>query len=163
MSERLNQIIKQFKDIQDGLLWMGENFEKKIQKIKDNEVFIRPEPSIHSIAELIAHLTAWRKDALHKITTGKGHLVDGMPENWPTNTQLKEMGWDTIWKEHLKSRSSFVNLLEKKQDSFLNETYFDPEFNGNYPYSFAIEGILHHEIYHLGQIGLVVKLLKEKN
>ncbi|MGB5318045.1 MAG: DinB family protein, partial [Eudoraea sp.] len=90
-------------------------------------------------------------------------LVDEMPENWPTNTQLKEKGWDTIWKEHLKSRSSFVNLLEKKQDSFLNETYFDPEFKGNYPYSFAIDGILHHEIYHLGQIGLVVKLLKEKN
>ena len=82
MSDRLKQIIKQFKDIQDGPLWMGENFEKKIQKLKGVEVFIRPEPSIHSIAELIAHLTAWRKDAILKITTGKGHLLDEMPENW---------------------------------------------------------------------------------
>jgi hypothetical protein len=52
-------------------------------------------------------------------------------------------------------------LLQSKDDQFLDEHYYDIDFKGTYPYSFAIEGMLHHDIYHLGQMGLVIKLIKE--
>jgi len=45
--------------------------------------------------------------------------------------------------------------------NFLTEEYYDTDFKGNYQYLFVIEGMIHHDIYHLGQIGIVIKLLKE--
>ncbi|WP_276391271.1 DinB family protein [Eudoraea chungangensis] len=161
MSNRLNQLLKQYKDIQNAKLWMGENYERKIKKIEEDKMFIRPYPSLHSVAEIIAHLNAWRKDAILKITKGEGVLKEEMTENWPSMVSLKEKGWPELWREHLRGREEFIQSLQNKEDSFLEETYYDQDFKGRYPYSFLIEGTLAHEIYHLGQLGIVIKLIKE--
>ena len=115
---------------------------------------------MHSVAEILAHSTAWRIDAVVKIKTGKGELTEASDLDWPDLDLLKEKGWELIYKEYVDSVDSLIRLLEEKDDDFLDEIYSDPEFNGNFPYSFTVYGIFQHDIYHLGQIGLVVSMLK---
>ena len=52
---------------------------------------------------------------------------------------------------------------KSKDDEFLNEQYYDTDFKDNYEYRFVINGMPHHEIYHLGQLGIIIKYLKENN
>lgn len=158
----VNHIIRQLLQLQKGKLWMGDNFETKINSITAQEAFTRPSPTMHSVAELIAHLTAWNNDAILKIRNRKGELRDNDEQNWPDNDNLKKAGWSTIIRDYQDSMSQVVHLLKDKNDSFLKEKYYDQDFKGEFDYSFAIDGIVHHNIYHWGQIGIVIKLVKER-
>ena len=161
MKALVNNIIKQLNDVQEGRIWIGENFNKKLNAISEEEAFTRPMPSLHSIAEIMAHLTAWRKETVLKINTGTGRLTDDSPENWQTNDKLKQIGWEKIKQAYQNSLTELVNLIQNREDDFLSETYFDADFKGRYNYLFVIEGMLHHDIYHLGQIGILTKMIKQ--
>ena len=158
----LSYIIQQLLEIQHAKLWMGDNFERKINSITEKEAFTKPSLTMHSVAELIAHLTAWNKDTMLKIRDGMGQLRDNDDQNWSDNDQLKKIGWNTIIQDYRKSLSEVIDLLRDKDDSFLKEKYYDQDFKGKFDYSFAVDGMLHHHIYHLGQMGIIIKLIKEQ-
>jgi hypothetical protein len=158
----VDHIIMQLLDLQNGKLWMGDNFAVKINAITEDEAFVKPLPTMHSVAELIAHLTAWNNDAILKINTGTGRLRDNDADNWPDNGSLKEVGLKGLLNRYSDSVNQIVLLLKTKDDLFLKERYFDQDFDGEFDMAFLIEGIVHHCIYHLGQIGIVIKLIKGK-
>jgi uncharacterized damage-inducible protein DinB len=157
----INHLIQQLREIYNGKLWMGDTFQKKIHSITGDEAFTRPLPNLHSPAELISHLTAWRKDAISKIQEGKGQLLDTSPSNWMPNSELMKIGWRQLIQEYEESLLAIIDLLQNKSDTFLEEKYEDQDYQGVYNYSFLVNGILHHDLYHLGQLGIVIKLIKE--
>lgn len=157
----IDHIINELRDIQEQKNWMGTNFNEKLNLINEDEAFIRPIPHLHSVAEIISHLTVWRKDAILKITTAKGSMTDDCEENWLPNNKLKQTGWNKIISDHRQSLSELTELLQTKEDDFLYEKYYDTDFKSNYEYKFVIFGMLHHDIYHLGQLGIIIKFLKQ--
>ena len=114
---------------------------------------------MHSVAEIISHLTTWRKETHIKIKTGKGSITDSHPSNWQSNDVLKRMGKGQLVMQYRKSLLPIIELLRTKNDTFLQETYFDTDFKDYYSYQFVIKGMLHHDVYHLGQIGLLKNLM----
>ena len=162
MNYLIKNIIQQLEDVQNGKLWIGSTFESKLNELNENFVFLRPIENLHSVAEIISHLTLWRKETILKIQTGKGSKTDDSAENWLTNDQLEILGWASIKSEYDKTLSELIDLLKSKDDKFLNEKYYDTDFKGNYEYRFVVNGMLHHDIYHLGQLGIIIKYLKEK-
>ncbi len=162
MNILINHIIEQLIEIQNEKIWIGSSYESKLNGIDDNLVFVRPINDLHSIAEIISHLTLWRKETILKIQTGKGSKTDDCEENWLTNDKLELMGWQYIKSEYDKTLIELINVLKSKDDKFLNNEYYDTDFKGNYKYSFVINGMLHHDIYHLGQLGIIIKYLKKQ-
>jgi len=162
MRALIENIIQQLEDVQNGKLWIGSSFDSKLNHIDENLVFLRPMESLHSVAEIISHLTLWRRETILKIQTGRGSKTDDCEENWLTNDQLKKKGWNHIKSAYDDTLSELIMLLKSKDDTFLNELYFDTDFKGDYEYSFVINGMLHHDIYHLGQLGIIIKHLKQK-
>lgn len=163
MNARIKEITIQFHNLHRGRNWFGQSYQVKLQDLDEENYFQQPYPGVHSVAELIAHGTAWRKDVIHKISTGKGELTEANENDWPDLEGLKEKGWEAIFEEYLESVDSLIHLLKKEEDAFLEKLYYDPEFDGNYPLGFTIYGILQHDLYHLGQLGLVIRMLKEKD
>lgn len=161
MDSIIKDIVQHLHAIHRGRNWFGQSYQTKLQDLDPELYFTRPNADVHSVAELIAHGTAWRKDAAIKIQTGQGTLTEASDEDWPTLEILEEKGWEQIYKEYTDSVDALIHLLEEKDDTFLDETYTDPEFNGEFPFSFAIHGIVQHDLYHLGQLGLVCKMLAE--
>ncbi len=153
----IDNLIGQFRDIRSGPLWMGENYETKLSGIRDDMPFTRPGPGMHCPAEVLAHLTAWRRDALLKIENGKGRLRDHDTENWPAVAELREKGWAQILREFDESLEAVLDLLQQRDDAFLQESYFDQDYGGEYPYAYLVYGLLHHDLYHLGQLGIILK------
>jgi len=48
-----------------------------------------------------------------------------------------------------------IQLIEGRDDSYLDTVFQD----SGYTFKYLIEGIIQHDIYHLGQIGIVLKLI----
>ena len=142
---------------------MGSSFAHKLAGLDETLVFERPLDHLHSVAEIISHLTFWRREALLKIKTGQGSKMDDDPENWLPNDVLQQKGWNQIKKEYDATLNELIASLQDKEDSFLSEIYYDTDFKGEYPYSFLINGMLHHDVYHLGQLGIIIKFLNGKN
>ncbi|MEP0266820.1 DinB family protein [Dokdonia sp.] len=162
MNTKIIDIISQFNCIHEGELWVGTNFMDKVSGITEGTAFIRPIPQIHSIAEIMAHLTIWNQDTAYKIRNKKGKVLDNSPENWRSNATLQEIGWSQLKTDYEQSILEIVVLLGSKSDTFLQETYNDIDFKKEQPFQFAIDGLLHHTVYHLGQIGITIKLLISK-
>ena len=161
MRDQLEAIIGQLQAVHTGKLWMGDNFMKKIRDVSEQNAFVRPLENVHSIAEIVSHLNTWRFEAILKVKTGKGSLTDEDEANWYSRETLLTKGWPMILQEFEKSNEELIGLLGDHRDAFLDELYYDNDFKGNYPYRFLLEGMIHHDIYHLGQIGLIMKLLKQ--
>lgn len=159
MNTKIIDIISQFNAIYEGELWIGTNLKDKISGITENTAFIRPIPQIHSIAEIIAHLTIWNQDIAYKIKNKRGNLLSNCPKNWRSNKALLKIGWLQLITDYEQSILEIVVLLGSKNDTFLKESYDDIDFKREKTFQFALEGLLHHTIYHLGQIGISIKLL----
>ncbi|MEM9547837.1 MAG: DinB family protein [Bacteroidota bacterium] len=157
----INHIISQLQNNQSGKAWIGPTYQRMLEKIDEQNAFIRPLPELHSVAEVISHLTTWQKETIVKIRTGEGRLMDDCEENWYSNEFLEQKGWNTVIEEYKTSLNEIIALLKTKEDDFLDKHYYDADFKGNFPYSFVINGTLHHNLYHLGQIGIIVKYLKK--
>ena len=160
MRSVLKNYILQLKEIQQGKPWIGSSYESKLERLDESMVFVQSIEGMHSIAEIFSHCTFWRQEALLKIKTGKGSKKDSFEENWEQIRKLKTKGWKTIKLEYKESLTELLKILEQKNDNFLDQKYYDTDFEGTYPYRFLIEGMLHHDIYHLGQLGIIIKYLK---
>ena len=163
MKNLIQNIVKQLEDIQRGKIWIGSNFEKIIDSINPKFIFIRPSSDLHSIAEIISHLTIWRKDTILKIKTGKGEINDDDKKTWINNDVLKEIGWKKIWSGYNNTLIELIDLLNELDDNFLNKKYFDTDYKDYYTYEFVIYGMIHHDLYHLGQLGLIIKILNKNH
>ena len=162
MKHAIQNIIHQLEEIQKGKPWIGSTFEGMLSPLTEEAYFKRPLPDFHSIAEIIQHLTLWRSEAILKIRTGKGSKTDDCEENWLPLEQLKAIGWAKIKSSYDTTLSDLTELLRQKSDDFLNQQYYDTDFKGFYSYSWLLNGMIQHDVYHLGQIGLVVKFLQKK-
>lgn len=70
---------------------------------------------------------------------------------------LGQKGWINLVAEFKQTHETLITLLNERNDDFLQE-----KFSAGKNFDYQIEGLIHHDIYHLGQIGLVISLLKNK-
>lgn len=148
--------IGQLNDLQNGTTWFDDNIENKINQISENQAFIRPIPELHSVAELVSHMLVWRKDSLNKLKGLPSKLTMESPENWEGNEYLKKAGWARLKSDLSESMKAMVEFLDTVDDEYLANNHY----NGKDSLKYLVEGIVQHDLYHLGQIGITIKLLK---
>jgi uncharacterized damage-inducible protein DinB len=160
MNRGIKQLIDELHEIQEGRPWIGSNFKQKLKALNGDAFFKRPIPQMHSAAELISHLTTWRKETALKLKTGRGSITDSDPSNWKPLNSLRRKGRQNLMNEYEGSLKEICDLLNDKEDEFLEQTYYDNDFKENYTNLWLLRGMIHHDLYHLGQIGYIVKFLK---
>src|SRR5437868_2198186 len=95
-----NRLIKayvfQLQSSIDGDLWIEETFNKKLSSLVEDEPFIRPASEVHSVAEIVSHILEWRLSVLNILHGGKKTLTMSAPNNWRSNEELKNVGWQSL-------------------------------------------------------------------
>ncbi|WP_299213750.1 DinB family protein [uncultured Dokdonia sp.] len=153
---------QQLEAINYKALWVGQNVMEKIDGISDHTAFIRPIPELHSVAEIIGHLIALQIEVINKLRVHFNLQQRYQPLHWRSNEELKTIGWKQLKEDYEKSILSIIVLIGDKDDSLLEKTYREENYKSIYPFEFALEGVIHHAIYHLGQISITIKLLIKK-
>lgn len=158
MNVKINTIIERQRAVISAVdYWAGDAYSSKIDSLTEHEAFRRPVPGVHTVAELLSHVLAWRRDSMAKIS-GIGPSPLGMDsyEDWIPNEDLMEKGWEHLKQEFYASVNTLCELLAERDDSFLLGRPKGDERS----YGFILDGLINHDIYHLGQIGMVLKLIR---
>ncbi|WP_294244023.1 DinB family protein [uncultured Chryseobacterium sp.] len=153
----IEDMIKQFNDLHDGDVWLDETFAKKFEQINEAEAFTRPLPDLHSPAELVSHLIVWRRAVMGRLKGLVVRLELDDPSNWKTNDELRPAGWEALKKELYQSRQEIIDILNGKDDTYLNTISAD--YGKDFRY--FLQGLIHHDLYHMGQLGISIKYLKK--
>ena len=153
----INDYIQQLQDVLNEQIWLDENFDKKLSQVTEEEIFVRPIPEIHSVAELISHLHEWRLETLSRLKGNKQGFVEDDPRNWRTNDELKPVGWAVLKQKFYDSQQELIDFLKTKDDTYLEQKY--PHYD--YTNKYLVQGMVQHDAYHLGQLGITIKLLKK--
>ena len=151
----IENFTRQLNEIQDGSLWFDQSFKNKLENLSAEDAFKRPISSVHSVAEHVSHMLEWRKECILRYKGGKTDLMDS-PYDWKSNIELQEIGWANLKEALYASTVDLINLIHNNNDKYLETRFFDTDYN----FKYLLEGIIHHDLYHLGQIGVTIKLLR---
>ena len=158
MRTRIHSYKEQFTQVFDGEPWLDESFQKKLNNLKDKEVFTHSPDNNHSVAQVVSHIVVWRREVIRRLNDNSSErlLTEESTDNWKNSLVLREAGWQQLYADLRQSQQQLMKLLEDKDDDFLDEQLGDTTFKKEY----FLAGILHHDLYHLGQIGLILKWSK---
>ncbi len=162
MNTILQSYAQELEAINYKSLWLGTNMMQMIEGISDYTAFTRPIPQLHSVAEIIGHLIALNIDVINKIKTHFNLQQIYQPKHWRSNKELKTIGWEQLKEDYKNSILSLIVLFGDKNDVFLKKKYIEDNYKSTNSFEYAIEGVIHHILYHLGQIGIIIKLLIKK-
>lgn len=102
----------------------------------------------NSIVELVAHMTTWRKFVAEKLNGNDSYDVTE-EMNFPVVND-----WVTALAALDQSQADLIEALEKTPDEKLQEVVPGRK----YKFFTMVHGIIHHDVYHTGQIMLLKKL-----
>ncbi|MCP9769862.1 DinB family protein [Lacihabitans sp. LS3-19] len=110
--------------------------------------------NVHNIAELLYHITSWRLFCVKKMQGDEAYNISDDKANWGNIGKIDQFELETLMMELTLSHDELIKELDTKTDAFLQEIVPGAEYNFNT----LINGIIHHDLYHSGQIAILKKL-----
>jgi len=160
MNTKMQSLISNLKEEYNGKPWFGNSILTALGDIPFEKAHLKPIDNLHSIIELTEHIITWRVFVIKKIHGDKEYSVKiNSKEDWGENRAVSKEEWQNVLQRLEYSQNELVQLLESKDDHFLS-TIVLTKSNTNFTFEFFLNGVIQHDIYHLGQIALVKKLLK---
>ena len=140
------EFVRRLEEIYEGEPWFGESILTKLKDVSPEKAFQQPKSGEHCIAELLSHMEFWRRSILYKIMGDASTTFSTEhPDNWPDVESLKKKGWEKVQQGFRETHRALQQALV--------ETSLTDEQSAN------LSGTIEHDIYHLGQIGIVKKLV----
>lgn len=159
MKTNLSYYIAQLKHIYNGSPWYGDSLRHKLETVQSDEVFAVPAPGTHSVAQLVAHILVWRRLLVERIKGNNDFQIHvNSSRDWPPTAMLEAKGWETLLAELDANQAELVSLLESETDALLNR----PLPDGKHAVRLLLDGILQHDVYHIGQIGMALAMHRAK-
>lgn len=156
MNTEILKIAEQLKANYEGDPWFGKNAKTVFAEAEAVDVFQKPNGQ-HSILELLWHMLTWRDFTLTRLHPNAQKNSAYYAENdWRDLDHTNQNLWHEGLKKFATLHNELVEVMQQQQDALLIERV--PE--RDYLFRELLYGIVQHDIYHLGQIAYITKLLK---
>lgn len=155
-----NLLVERIKDLLNasfhGGAWHGPSVLELTKGISAKEAAFKIADA-HTIAELIYHITSWRIFVLKRLQGDSTYNIEDDKKNWGNFDKIDQFELETLMMEMTLSQDELIRELELITDAFLEEIVPGSE----YTYYTLIHGIIHHDVYHSGQIAILKKIAKK--
>lgn len=152
----IKQLTQKLQEIYKGSPWHGASLTTQLSNIPAEHYTKGVGASQKSIAHLLEHMLAWRQLAIEVLKGNKTcDITLNSKMDWP---EPKPVGQPKAYylSKLEESQEELLALLKSKEGSWLKEQ--TP--NKTYQNEFLLQGIVEHDLYHSGQIGIFNSLLK---
>ncbi|MCA0933450.1 DUF1572 domain-containing protein [Lutimonas saemankumensis] len=150
------EIARQIREMHFGSNWTGSSLKDQLQDLDWKKATISFD-SLNSIALLIFHSNYYIDKTLYALKYGKLEAHDKFSFDLPTINSDRE--WQDFLSKVWGDAEEFAAYIEKMPDEKLWEIMIEEKY-GTYYRNFL--GIIEHFHYHLGQITLLKKLIKNE-
>jgi uncharacterized damage-inducible protein DinB len=146
MTREIERIGRQLDRTYSGDAWHGPSLRKVLEGVDEEAARARPIEGAHSIAELAAHVLAWREETLRRLEGNGGDVpVRG---DWP-----EPLDWSELLERLDRTHDELTKAVAALDDAILDE-----KVKGRRESHYVLlQGIIHHDLYHAGQIAILKK------
>ncbi|HRG67809.1 MAG: DUF1572 domain-containing protein [Saprospiraceae bacterium] len=149
------QIAKHFREVYFGGNWTCVNLKDQLQDVNWQEA-VTQVYSLNTIATLTNHIHYYVKAVL-KVLQGEALNAKDI-DSFEHPTIQAQMDWDEFLTNAWSDAEQFAALIEKLPDETLGELFTDPKYG---IYFRNLIGIIEHTHYHLGQIAIIKKIVRQ--
>lgn len=150
-----NQIAKHFRDVYFGGNWTSVNLKDTLADVSWEEATTKLH-NLNTFASLVFHINYYVNPVL-KVLQGEALVAnDKFSFDFPMITS--ESDWQKLEAKVFLDVELFAAEIEKLDETKLFEDFADQKYGSYYK---NLHGIIEHTHYHLGQISLIKKIVKE--
>ncbi len=140
--------------------WHGSNVEQLLRGVSAEDAARRAVPGAHTMWELVLHMTGWAREVRARL--------EGQPAqepsdgDWPAMGPVSEERWAEAKRNLLRAHSELTQAIVAMDVRSLDEPVKDFRDNAlgvGLSRYLTLHGLVHHTVYHAGQLGLLRKAL----
>lgn len=148
------QFAKHLREVYTGGNWTAVNLKDTLAGINYEEAFQKLE-SFNSIAALVYHINYYVRAILHVLREEPLTAHDKYSFDVPAINS--EQDWNTLKEKTFFDAEETAVLVEQLPDERFNEIFFAEKYG---TYQRNVLGLIEHTHYHLGQIVILIKLIR---
>jgi uncharacterized damage-inducible protein DinB len=156
MNKEIQSIIRNLENTLDGTPWYGRPVYAILREVDSSIAYQKPTEDSHSLIELLYHMLTWAEFTLKRIEKDDVNDLAAFEKLDWREIDPKIHDWDEGLGALIATHQEMIALLQSKNDEFLNETVDYRQYN----FRFLLNGLIQHNIYHLGQVAYLKKLLE---
>lgn len=156
MNKEIQYIIASLQRTLEGEPWYGRPVVTMLQEIDPAMAYKKPGKNAHSLADLLYHMITWAEFTLARLK-GDQQKDDNYfePIDWrPIDPAVQT--WQQGVKQFKDLNDQIISILQQKDDNLLKEMVDFRQYN----FRFLLNGYIQHNIYHIGQVAYLKKLLE---
>lgn len=140
--------------------WHGSNVEQLLRGVSAEDAARRPVPGAHTMWELVLHMTSWAREVRARLDGEDAkEPIDG---DWPPIGPISEERWAEA-KQHLldahgQLTATIVAIDQRSLDQPVRD-FRDNALGLGLSRYLTLHGLVHHTVYHAGQLALLRKAL----
>jgi len=151
-----HQIAQLYRNLIHGGNYTGVSFQQVLEDITFEEAVTKI-GSLNTIATLVYHIQYYC-NAVIGVLEGKPLTAkDSLSFEHPPVTSAAD--WEIVKSQTWQEAETFAQLVEKISETKLQEGFVKDAYGTYYR---NIHGVIEHTHYHLGQISILKKLIREK-
>ena len=148
METEIKRIVSLLEQTFERGAWHGPSVKEALENISEAQALKRL-PDTHSIIELVAHMTSWRMYVVRKLAGDESYKVKE-EDNFPTSSD-----WSACLLNLSESQRQLIaGLLSSTEGKLYQQV---PGQKGPLTFYTLLHSIIHHDLYHAGQIILIKK------
>ena len=155
----IKRILDQLQRSFNGEAWHGPSLMEALSGVDAKKAIAKPISTSHSIWEIALHVAAWEG----AVRTRLEEKYVALPEegDWPEAADPSEEGWKNFLVKLDQVHNRLCETVGRLSDDQLKERIgqeLDRETGGGVSIYATLHGVIHHNIYHAGQIALLKKM-----
>lgn len=154
--ENSNQIANRFREVLLNGTWIANTNYKKILSDVTWQQATTKISSLNTIAALTYHINYYIAGILNVFEGGALEIRDKYSFDLPP-LQSKE-DWERLRSELSSNSEKFAHHLDLLSDEQLDGFFVEQKYG---TYRRNMEGVIEHSYYHLGQVALIKKMVRE--
>ncbi len=156
MNTELKTIAAGLKEVLSGGPWYGKAVLTLLDEVNPEIVYKKFNEHSHSMIDLIYHMVTWSqftRERLEKDQSFDHQALEAL--DWrETNAEIHT--WNNGIAKFTSETNKIIEILNNASDDLLEQKVDYREYNFRY----LLNGLIQHNIYHLGQIAYINKLFQ---
>jgi uncharacterized damage-inducible protein DinB len=162
MASEIDRLVDLFERTNSGDAWHGPSVREALDGVTARGAAAHPIAGAHSIWELVLHVTGWRGEVVRRL---QGHEAsEPMEGDWPVPAETTDAHWREALAALDRSHREVVTAVRRFDAARLDERIVDrrdPSSGGlGASYAVTLHGLVHHDLYHAGQVSLLKRALQ---
>jgi uncharacterized damage-inducible protein DinB len=146
-ASEIGRIVEQLKQAHEGEAWHGPSLREALDGVSAQKAGRRPIAGAHSIWEIVHHVRVVEETVRARLNG------EAAPDeaDWPALEDTREKAWATALANLEETRRALRDAVASLPEARLHENLPGQ----SHSYWHELLGILHHDLYHAGQISLL--------